>query len=217
MDWNILVAQWEAMLTAITGLEGESSDLVIDPPATEDEVREIESELGADLPGSLREVFLTRSRCVSFSWYLPRHFNLPAAIRNTRGGGMDLSLDKVAEAEWGRRRWIENVLSTREDPILKGGWDGVLAFHDTAIGDYLAIDLRTPGRQQVVMLSHDEDRVMDAVLGKDLQEFLVDWSAIGCIGPEPFVLAPFLHGGARPLDPEGANARLWRATIGWGS
>ena len=168
------------------------------------------------LPASLRDLFLTRSRRISFSWYLPSHLDRPAAIRVATGGGMDLSLDKVAEAEWGRRSWIENVLSTREDPVLERGWDGVIAVHDTAMGDYLAIDLRVPGRQEVVMLSHDEDRVMDAVLGADFQDFLANWSAVGCVGPELFMLAPFLRSKAGPLDPEGGNARLWRSTMGLG-
>lgn len=211
MDWDGLIKQWKAVLEANARLGGDSSDLVIDRPATEDAVGSVESELGTALPASLREFFLMRSAKVFFSWCLPRHFRHPAPIHS---GGLDLSLAGVVEAERGRRNWIEDVLSTREDPALQRGWDGAIAFHDTAIGDYLGIDLRVPGREQVIMLSHDEDRISDVVLGRDFQDFLVSWSAVGCAGPELFVLKPLLRGGTGPLLTEGAKASLWRRTMG---
>ena len=213
MDWDKLVGQWQAVLDANARLGGESSELIVEGPATESELAEVEEQLGIALPGSLREVFLTCSKEVSFSWFFPRHFDRPAAIRQASFGELQLSLQRVAWAEWDRRKWIEEVLSTRGDPVLERGWDDVFAFHDTGCGDFLAIDLRDGKPPQVVMLSHDEDRVLDAALGRDFQDFLAAWSAIGCVGPDVHRLGLFLASPTGPLDPEGDNARLWRRTI----
>ena len=42
----------------------------------------------------------------------------------------------------------------------------------------------------------------------------MNWSAIGCVGPELFALEPFLLGKDGPIEPNGVNAKLWRQTMG---
>ena len=42
------------------------------PPASENEVREVESELGIEIPHSLRRVLREFSSCVCIEWALPK-------------------------------------------------------------------------------------------------------------------------------------------------
>lgn len=217
MDWDGLVRQWQAVLDANARLGGESSELIVEGPATETEVAEVEAELGAALPGSLRHVLLACSRRVNFYWILPGTLSLPEPFESLTAGSFQWSLRSIADAELLRRYVVAHVLSSRGDPVLERGWDGAFAFRQTDFGDLIAIDLREAGRAPVVTLSHDEDRILDEQLGADFQDFLTRWSALGCPAPEPWLLKPFMAAGKGPLDPDGANARLWRETLGLGA
>lgn len=212
MNWDKLVGQWQAVLDAIARLGGRSSELTVDGPASEAEVRALERILGSDLPGSLREVLLTYSKRVHFDWYLPDEFELPEALEVVTCGGLELSLEDIVDAEFRRREWIAEVLAQRDDPDLQSGWDGTLAWNHIISGDLVAFDLRQPGRAPVVTLNHGEDTIDDE-LGEDFQDFLARWSALGCPGPEPWMLTPYL-GSAGHIDCNGATAVLWREALG---
>lgn len=213
MEWDQLVGQWQAVLDANRRLGGESSELIVEGPATKREVEALEAELEVALPAPLRNVLLNHSKRVHFYWVLPEKMTLPKPFNDLRVGGCHWSLRSVADAELLRRYVVTQVLPTRGDPVLERGWDGVFAFQQTDCGDLLAIDLRDPTRAPVVILSHDEDKILEGELADDYQDFLRRWSAIGCPPTEWWLLKPFMASNKGPLDPDGHNARLWRKAL----
>ena len=71
MPWKRWPALWEAALQACERLGGEVREYSIAEPATEDDVRYVETKLGLRLPNSFRTVLLEFSGRVQMEWVLP--------------------------------------------------------------------------------------------------------------------------------------------------
>ncbi len=212
MNWDKLVKQWQETLDANARLGGDSSELIIEGPASESEIKALESELELSLPRSLRDSLLTFSKHVEFSWFLPERFSLPESLRQIFGCVFGWSLDDIAEAELGRRARVEAIEELGADPA--GVWKGSVGFHDIINGDCLAIDLARLGQEPVVYLVHDDDDMQGAKMGQNFQDFLVRWSSLGCPGPEWWQWALFTENEQSYIDPNCANALLWKKTLG---
>lgn len=211
MDWDIVVQNWQAVLDAVARLGGDTSQLVVERPASESEVKAVEQEIGVPLPTSLRDVLLTFSRRVKFHWSYPKNLRVEP-FEQLYGGWLYWSPERIVEAELYRRTWIKEVLSTRGDPVLEAGWDDTLGFHETDVGDCMAIDLSVPDQQPVVYLDHDEDRAI-AGLGTDFQDFLLRSSPLGNPGPNSWEWLIFTNAEGY-VDPTGENAVLWKKKLG---
>lgn len=63
----------------------------------------------------------------------------------------------------------------------------------------------------VVYLSHEGGEGHGRVLGHSMLDFIDRWTLLGCVGPEEWLMLPFLHREAPYLDPVGESAQQWRA------
>jgi hypothetical protein len=72
-----LVKAWRAARDACAARGGEMRPLVIEPPATESRVAEVERALGHALPPRLRRFFLEEAASVQFQWFLPTESGAP--------------------------------------------------------------------------------------------------------------------------------------------
>ena len=186
---------WRAALDACAARGGETRPLVIEPPATESRVAEVERVLGQTLPPRLRRFFLEEAASVRFQWFLPTENHAPFA--DIFGGELALSLEQLPDlaAQHARR--------------------GRIAIQLAANGDVVAIDTRK-SREAVVYLSHDGDDSDGVVLGNDLDDYFVRHAALGGVGLEGAQWLPFVSeiGGQRVLDPDGEAADRWRRWFG---
>lgn len=213
MDREKLTGQWQAQLDAIKHLGGETDELIVDEPATEAEVARVEGELGVTLPPVMRNSFLTFARGISVGWQLPANFQLPEAVEEATGGEITYSLDGIVDSELQRRDWAGDVIASWEMPEESATWENKIAFLTLATGDFLAVDVATPGREAIVYLSHDGNEYVHCyVLGSDFEDFLTRWTGVGC--PSPDNIDPFTHGFTKPLDPDCGNAVSWRKAMG---
>src|SRR4051812_25860298 len=190
-----LVKAWRAALDACAARGGETRPLVIEPPATEARVAEVERALEHALPPRLRRFFLEDAASVQFEWFLPTGSEPPFV--DIFSGELSISLERLADlaAENGRR--------------------GRIAFQSVANGDLVAIDVRKTG-EPVVFLSHDGGDGHGVVLGRDLDDYLARHAALGGVGAEDSQWLPFVSeiGGERILDPDGDAADRWRRWFG---
>jgi cell wall assembly regulator SMI1 len=190
-----LVKAWRAALDACAARGGETRPLVIEPPATEARIAEVERALGQALPPRLRRFFLEEAASVQFEWFLPTGSEPPFV--DIFSGELSISLERLADlaAENGRR--------------------GRIAFQSVANGDLVAIDVRKTG-EPVVFLSHDGGDGDSVVLGRDLDDYLARHAALGGVGAEDSQWLPFVSeiGGERTLDPDGDAADRWRRWFG---
>lgn len=188
---------WQRAVAAAVQRGAVEGDVVVLPPASERDVRQVENGLGRKLPGELRALFIGHSRAVELKWQLPAAANPPAALREISSGTLQWNLDDLIEIDQSRR---EAAVST---------WDHTLAFMVVGNGDLIAVE--TGGKEQpVVYLDHEEEIVWR--LAPTLFTFLERWSTLGVPGPDIDSLKPFL--GRDGLDPEGNTARQWRDWMG---
>jgi hypothetical protein len=94
-------------------------------------------------------------------------------------------------------------------------WHNKLPFIETRNGDYLAFDLADAKEEkQVVYLSHDGAKGHGYVLGKTFSDFLKNYIAIGCCGPEVWQMLPFIKDKYSGIDATCENAKQYRRFIG---
>jgi hypothetical protein len=190
-NFKRLEKTWRAALDACAALGGETRPLVIEPPATESRVAEVERALGQTLPPRLRRFFLEDAASVQFQWFLPTESQAPFA--DIFGGELALSLERIPDlASQHARR-------------------GRVAIQLAANGDIVAIDVRK-SREAVVYLSHDGEDADGVVLGHDLDDYFARHAALGGVGLEGAQWMPFVTeiDGERLLDPDGDAADRWR-------
>lgn len=215
MDRDRIIKKWTAQLEVIERLGGETDKLIVEPPATEAEIARVEHELGVTLPPVMRSAFLTFARGISLGWSLPKGFQLPEAVKRATWGYVKYSPDDIVQSELERRVWARDCVASWEMPEITALWENKIAFFTMGNGDFLTVDVSTPGREPVVYLNHEGEEDEDGyVLGADFDDFLTRWAGVGCPGPESWIMAPFTHDFAKPLDPDCKNAVLWRAAVG---
>jgi hypothetical protein len=193
---------------SIKMLGGTWDEVMIDDPATEQELIRIETTLGQALPAGLRQFALTVSRRIEFHWYLPEDYELPEPFRDIFSGGLDYDVSKIPEHEQGRAGWERECFPDPDDPYDLV-WHNKLGFHHVPNGDYLGFDLQ--GR--VVYLSHDDGEGHGYVMASSFVDLLERWIPLGCPGPEDWQWLPFVSGATSGILPNSAKANEWLRII----
>lgn len=206
------IDRWERALDACDSIGGSTDELIVRGPATERAVKNVEKNFGLTLPAAFRQVLTQFSAEVEFRWFLPKRFELPDALRGIFSGECRWSLDRLSAIEDSRRQWVEGCFPNVEDEYDRV-WHNKLAFLDVKNGDMLALDLAL-SPSPVVYLSHDGDDTHGYRLGADFADFIDRWTLLGCPGAEDWQMMPFLDSPTALLDPDGANAALWRTVFG---
>ena len=209
---------WCDILAACWDQNGEISPLEMAPPASESDLAEIEAHLKHSIPSQLRHMFTTFSRHIQFGWDWPHPWDLADLHFPRVHGGMRLGLslqtlpglqgclpdiDALSPQE---RAWIEN-----DYPDVLSLAAQAFPFLEVGNGDCLVIDLRD---HRVKYLSHDDPDETGSVLGRDFHHFMEQWSALGCLGPEVWMLEPFLDEDG--LDARGTRSQMLRTGLGLG-
>jgi len=188
-----LVRAWRAALDTCAARGGETRPLVIEPPATEARVAEVERALGHALPPRLRRFFLEEAASVQFRWFLPTDIESPFV--DIPSGQLSISLEQLVELA--AQNWRR----------------GRVAFQLVDNGDLVTIDVRKPG-EPVVFLSHDDSDGDRVVLGRDLDDYLARHAALGGVGAEDALSFVSEIADERVLDPDGDAADRWRRWFG---
>lgn len=81
MEYYELNKRIELIAQRIREIGGDVQEILIEEPASEIQVAEVERTLGVPLPTSFRKTLLEFSSNFSFRWFLPDDFNLPEKFR----------------------------------------------------------------------------------------------------------------------------------------
>jgi hypothetical protein len=173
----------------------------------------IEGELGFAIPDSLADLFTPIAADVDFSWRLPDDCELPAEFRELAWGGCTWDARRLLELERNRRGWVDAVFPNGDDEYDRV-WRDKLAILDVPNGDLIAIDISRADRAPVVYLSHDGGQGHGRVLGNSVLDFIDRWILVACVGPEDWLMTPFLHPDRPYLDAVGEAAHAWRRWFG---
>ncbi|NRF96009.1 hypothetical protein HQN89_34975 [Paenibacillus frigoriresistens] len=81
MKYYELNKRIELIAHRIREIGGDVQEILIEEPASEIQVAEVERTLGVPLPTSFRKTLLEFSSSFSFRWFLQDDFNLPGKFR----------------------------------------------------------------------------------------------------------------------------------------
>lgn len=191
----------------------EVRELTFALPAHPREVQELEADLGLRLPPAFREVLLTVSAEVHYSWCAPDGLRFDPPFQSNFCGDLHWSIELTRQFDQDREDWIRTCFPDPSNPY-DAVWHHKLAFYSVGDGDYLAMDLAADRYGQIVYLSHDDGEGHGHVLAHDFRDLLDRWVPLACVGGEDFQWLPFTNDLTSPLDPNGANGRKWREILG---
>jgi SMI1/KNR4 family protein SUKH-1 len=154
--WAGWLGEWRSMQDQVRQRGWDLVRLDIDAPASETEIRRVETRHGLTVPAQLREILLHRSAQVRFGWSIPpllrplEGLNLP-----TSGGLRDRlwsldHIDQKAIVSFNRLRKEVAHLGDGEEPNAPEMWDNQFPFAVIGNGDILTIDMSPRGGQQPV-------------------------------------------------------------------
>ncbi|CAM4059468.1 SMI1/KNR4 family protein [Saccharibacillus endophyticus] len=93
----------DAISEAIRSLGGEVQELVIRPPATEQEIERVEHQLGLSLPSSFKQALLHIAGEFSFCWFMPDDYKFPEPYHNIFSGQIHWNLLQLPQIDEGKK------------------------------------------------------------------------------------------------------------------
>ena len=211
-NFELLKKRLNLYLEKIEDLGGATEPLTIEKPATEDEIKAVEAQLGYTLPPHFREVLLENNAHLEFWWDINDITDededfLPEKLAEIFCGELLFGLDLLLGYEESRKSWVEDVYPDYNNKYDRV-WHNKMSFQQVGNGDYIAIELEPENYGKVVYLSHDGSENHGLYIANNFKEFLMNYAAVGCTGGEDWQWEPFYTKG-KGIDPSSENALAW--------
>jgi len=216
-NFDLFKKRLNLFLEKIEDLGGETDPLTIEKPATEEEIKAVEAQLGYTLPSHFREVLLENTAHLDFYWDInditdEGDISLPDKLVEIFRGQLLFGLDLLLDYEDDRKGWVKEVYPDYNNEYDRV-WHNKMSFHQVGNGDYIAIELEPENYGKVVYLCHDGSENHGLYIADNFKEFLMNYAAIGCTGGEDWQWEPFYTKG-KGLDPTCENAQAWYKVLG---
>jgi len=214
MDYEVIRYRIETITSRIKEIGGEVQEVIIDEPASLEQIIKTEEQLGVRLPESFKKVLKEFSGNFSLRWFLPDNMEQPNEFREIFSGRPHWSLELLSQFEEDRMGWIENVFPNPVDEydVI---WHNKLAFCEVGNGDYLAFDMsNTEDDAPIVYLSHDNGEGHGYKIANNFIEFVDNWSRIGFVGSEDWQWLLFTTSPDSGIVADGEAAKRLRTWFG---
>jgi cell wall assembly regulator SMI1 len=194
----------------------------IGPPATEEQIRALESKLHARIPKSLRRVIKDFSSRVRIEWEFPEGVRLPGKLEPIFAGECRWDLRALPKLQRTNRKWIEEVFTGKSTPDFPDKeshpksiaydlvWHNKFAFLEVGNGDMLGIDVADKRDQPVIYLSHEGGSSHGFRLGQSFEDYIDRLTALAFVGSEDWQLEVFLTDAKSGLKTKGKPYDVWR-------
>ena len=216
-NFELFKKRLDLFLEKIEDLGGEVEPLMIEKPATEEEVKAVEAKLGYTLPAHFREVLLENTAHLEFWWDIDdiideEDISLPDKLAEIFRGKLLFGLDLLLDYEEDRQDW-EGDAYPNSDKEYDRVWHNKMSFFQVGNGDYIAIELEPENYGKVVYLSHDGSENHGLYIADNFKEFLMNYATVGCTGGDDWQWEPFYTKG-KGIDPTSKNAKTWYKVLG---
>ena len=216
-NFELFKKRLNLFLEKIEDLGGETDPLTIEKPATEEEIKAVEAQLGYTLPSHFREVLLENTAHLDFYWDIndimdEGDISLPDKLVEIFRGQLLFGLDLLLDYEDDRKGWVKEVYPDYNNEYDRV-WHNKMSFHQVGNGDYIAIELEPENYGKVVYLSHDGSENHGLYIADNFKEFLMNYAAVGCTGGEDWQWEPF-YSKSKGIDPTCENAQAWHKVLG---
>lgn len=196
----VLVSKWHEILNKVVTFGGKVKALIIEPPATQEEISQIEKNLGFSLPLHFKEVLLNFSKHVELNWYMPDNVNLPHEFREIFSGEISWNLNAV-----------EDLTLLAEE--LEDGWEdedsglrNKLQFLGVGNGDILAFDMVKGAEAPIIYWAHEGAE--SYYIADNFIDYIDNLTLLYGVGAEMWQFEIFLNEGG--LTPNCLTAKRWR-------
>ena len=216
-NFELFKKRLNLFLERIEDLGGEVEPLTIEKPATEEEIKAVEEQLGYILPPHFREVLLENTAHLEFGWDIDdiideEEISLPDKLAEIFRGKLLFGLDLLLDYEEDRQDW-EGEVYPNSDKEYDRVWHNKMSFFQVGNGDYIAIELEPENYGKVVYLSHDGSENHGLYIADNFKEFLMNYAAVGCTGGDDWQWELFYTKG-KGIDPTSKNAQAWYKVLG---
>lgn len=209
LDYELIRNRIKAITSRIKEIGGEVQEVIIDEPASLEQIIKTEEQLGVKLPESFKKVLREFSGSFSLRWFLPDNMEKPNEFRGIFSGTPHWSLELLPQFEEDRMGWIENVFPNPEDEY-DVVWHNKLAFCEVGNGDYLALDMNNTDDAPIVYLSHDDGEGHGYKIANNFVEFIDNWSRLAFVGCEDWQWLPFTTSPKSGIIADGEAAKRFR-------
>jgi hypothetical protein len=204
-----IIQNMKSFLKTIENIGGDARELRVDKLAEEQEIVQVEKDLGVSIPIELRNAMLQFSSHLEFKWFLNDSIKIPQKFNEIFCGEIHWGLDMTSSFMQNYRGWIKEVFPNPEDPydIV---WHNKFPFQEVGNGDFLSID----SFGKVIYLSHDDGEGHGFIMANSFYSLLENWLPLGCPGGEDWQWLPFTNNMTTPIDPNSSNGKEWLSMIG---
>lgn len=209
MDYELIRNRINAITSRIKEVDGEVREVIIDEPATLEQIIKTEELLGVKLPESFKKVLKEFSGNFSLRWFLPDNMEQPNEFKGIFCGTPHWSLELLSQFEEDRMGWIEHVFPNPEDEY-DVVWHNKLAFCEVGNGDYLAFDMSNYDDAPIVYISHDDGEGHGYKIANNFVEFIDNWSRLAFVGCEDWQWLPFTASPESGIIADGEAAKRFR-------
>jgi hypothetical protein len=185
--------------------------------ATASDLERVERAAGAAIPAPLRAFFLRGSAALDCAYVfepggqvLERLKSVLPEQMRVFGGARIGPVSEIGDYASAVRAWTTDTWIS-DEPEQRAMWESAFPFLRLDNGDFLALDTRKRvDDPAVAYLCHDDDSFG---LATNLREFLSAWERLCYIGPEHWLLRPFVNEQGR-LDADSTRASQLRGLLG---
>jgi cell wall assembly regulator SMI1 len=231
--WDRWNADWRWVTSALRRHGCEADGPSIAPPATRDELAAVERECGVTFPRDFAEVVTRYAVSVSLSWETRNPLNerewheFSAPYQHLMSSRSDYLWNLVDYPSlWESFRFLQQVCTQEQPPENEPHWDefdvwynsvwqGSIPLLRVPNGEFIGFYL-TEGTAEscpIVYLSHNGGVLHGLRLADSFTQFITEWSAVGCPGPEGSDLSSFHDEELDRLNARTPFADGWRALL----
>lgn len=197
------VAELRSFAERINGSKSFSgdADLEVGPVLDVPKVAALEATLGRPLPIELRDFLLHGTASLQFSFEV----SIEDGDDDIQGG-IELDSESLAGLATDKKSWMDETwIADDEDELAR--WAASFPFCHLSSGDMLGVVTEGEDQGCVIYLSHDSE---SQILSRSFLEFLREWAQCCYLGPEIWMLEPYLNPDTGLLDGNSAEATEMR-------
>ena len=237
-NWDNFIEELKKFQKGIENIGGHCRETIIEAPAKEEEILEVEKKLGYRIPEDFRDILLNYSSHFEYFWSTYRdeevmekkwfmklleHFwstyrdeeeeqiEFPEKFCAIFAGDLHWGLKFLLDFEESRQEWVDVCYPDYNNEYDKV-WHNKLAFYEVGNGDYYGIELEKENYGKIVYLSHDGGDGHGHYIADNFKDLLNNWSKVGAVGGDDWQWEVFYTEG-KGIDPESENAKEWREYI----
>ena len=211
-NWDNFIQELKKFQKGIESIGGYFRETIIESPAKEEKILEVEEKLGYSLPKDFRDILLNYSSHFEYFWSTYRdadeeQIEFPEKFCAIFAGNLHWGLNFLLDFEENRQGWVDVCYPDYNNEYDRV-WYNKLPFYDSGNGDYIAIELEKENYGKIVYLSHDGGDNHGYYLADNFKDLLNNWSKVGAVLEWELF---FTEG--KGIDPECENAKLLRKYI----